>query len=30
MPIDNKLDTFQKNIKKISNEKNVQKLLKQP
>ena len=29
MPIDNKLDTFQKNIKKISNEKNVQKLLKQ-
>ena len=29
IPIDNKLDIFQKKIKEISNEKNVQKLLKQ-
>ena len=30
MPMDNKLDTLQKKIKEISNEKNIQKLLKQP
>ena len=29
MPMDNKLDTFQKQIKEISNEKTIQKLLKQ-
>ena len=29
MPMDNNLDTFQKKIKEISNEENVQKLLKQ-
>ena len=30
MPIDNKLDTFEQTIKEISDEKNVQDLLKQP
>ena len=30
VPMDNKLDTFQKKIKEISNEKNVRDLLKQP
>ena len=30
MPMDNKLDTFQRKIREISNEKNVRKLLKQP
>ena len=29
MPMDNKLDMFQKKINEISNEENVQKLLKQ-
>ena len=30
IPMDNKFDTFQKKIKEISNENNVQKLLKKP